>query len=287
MMAPSLLSRLRTVSLSSQRHTDEFLTHLSRLLSTTSGVEATLCTLYYTLTLVHSQLTRILTQRYERFALAITAKASETMLPGETIIATIEPPHLALRDSCIAVKSAGRLVYDVRSFIRLWGLVNIYAWAKQTYLQPPRDVVIKILTWAQIGAKATFQALENGAFLAHKGVLLGGKWEQRLPRWWALSNRFYMAHVVLEMLRLLRVRQLRFNEEFGAQNEEDKEVKVRSKALEKKWRRDLYANAGWIIPTLHWSAYSNEEPTMNEALLGLSGMIPGVLALQDAWREKS
>lgn len=91
----------------------------------------------------------------------------------------------------------------------------------------------------------------------------------------------------MEMLRLLRVRQLKFNEEFGAEkvDADDKAVKVQSKELEQRWWKDLYVNAGWVAPSLHYSFHDEELSPVSEAWMGLSGMIPGVIALREAWRE--
>lgn len=96
-----------------------------------------------------------------------------------------------------------------------------------------------------------------------------------------------MAEVVLEMLRLLRVRQLKFNEDYGAEelDTDDKAVKVQSKELEQRWWKDLYANAGWFAPSLHYSYQDDEHSPVSEAWMGLSGMIPGMIALKEVWGE--
>lgn len=98
-----------------------------------------------------------------------------------------------------------------------------------------------------------------------------------------------MAEIALEMLRLLRVRQLKYNEEFGAEkvDTDDKEVKVQSKELEERWWKDLYFNAGWFAPSLHYSLYNDEHSPISEAWLGLSGMIPGVVSLRQAWQDSA
>lgn len=96
-----------------------------------------------------------------------------------------------------------------------------------------------------------------------------------------------MAEVVLDMLKLFRVRQLKYNEDFGAEkvDEDDKAMKVQSKELEQRWWKDLYANMGWFAPSLHYSYHNNEHSPFAESLLGLSGMIPGAIALREAWRD--
>ncbi|TKA57874.1 hypothetical protein B0A55_11486 [Friedmanniomyces simplex] len=293
-MASTTYRRLHTLLLQTAIRTDGFLTHLNRVLASSAGVEALLCTLCYTLFFVHSRLTHILEKRYERLALALAVKASSALFPGETVVASIEPPKTRLSELRAGTKALADLIDDFRFFTRLWGLVAIHGWARENYFTPPGDAILKTLVWAQVGASSVFQVLENGAYLASKSVLRGEKWQARQPRWWVWSNRFWLAHVVLEGLRLLRVRQLRYNEEFGAKAETsspssgvevDGVVKVQSEALRKKWYRDFYANAGWFPLTLHWSFEDGGIAPLSDSWIGLFGMVPGVVALKDVWEQ--
>lgn len=70
-----------------------------------------------------------------------------------------------------------------------------------------------------MGASTVFQFLESSAYLASKGVLRGDKWAGRVLKWDVWANRLWLTHVVLETLRLLRVRQLQCNEDYGAKVE--------------------------------------------------------------------
>ena len=103
----------------------------------------------------------------------------------------------------------------------------------------------------------------------------------------ALSNRFWMAQIVLEGLRLLRVRQLKWDEELGAEkkDEDGQEMHVESDALKERWKRDFYANAGWFPLTLHWSYEDEAESPVAEVWQGICGLVPSVFGLLDAWRE--
>jgi hypothetical protein len=269
-----------------KRHT----LHSSRVLSTSDGIEASLCTLYYGLRLLHSRLAHLLEVSYERMADEIVARASKTMMPGEIVGANIEPPHVKLRDHCERARGAGATIYKLRCFLRLWGLVRIYDSARATHNRPPHDPIIKLLAWSQIGAKSTYQILENGAFLANIGLFRSKDWRARAPKWWAWSNRAYMISVVLNLLRLLRVRQLQYNEEFGAQGKAAEEhlnveskVNVNSEELKKRWVGDLCATVGWIAPTLYLSYEDPLESPVSESWMGISGIVPGIIALQDVW----
>ncbi|KAK5699027.1 hypothetical protein LTR97_006676 [Elasticomyces elasticus] len=74
--------------------------------------------------------------------------------------------------------------------------------------------------------------------------------------------------------------QLRYNEDFGAKNEDGDsdpkvnvaEVKVQSAELRRKWHSDFYANAnaGWLLLTLHWSFVDDTVIPLSETWVGLS-----------------
>ncbi|KAK0342594.1 hypothetical protein LTR94_021723 [Friedmanniomyces endolithicus] len=279
-MASITYQRLHTLLHRTAIRTDDFLTHLNRVLASSAGVEAILCTLCYTLLFVHSRLIRILEKRYERLALAFVTKASSPF----TGVASIAPPRTRLSELCAGTKALADLIDDFRFFTRLWGLIAIYGCARENYLSPPGDAVLKTLVWAQVGVSGVFQVLENGAYLAGKGVLRGEKWM-------VLSNRFWHVHVLVEGLRLLRVRQLRFNEEFGARDaaavssSEGSEVKIQSEALRKKWYGDFYVNAGWLPLTLHWSFEDESVVPLGDTWIGLFGMVPGLVALKEVWQQ--
>ena len=170
-MASITYQRLHTLLHRTAIRTDDFLTHLNRVLASSAGVEAILCTLCYTLLFVHSRLIRILEKRYERLALAFVTKASSPF----TGVASIAPPRTRLSELCAGTKALADLIDDFRFFTRLWGLIAIYGCARENYLSPPGDAVLKTLVWAQVGVSGVFQVLENGAYLAGKGVLRGEK----------------------------------------------------------------------------------------------------------------
>ncbi|KAK0264397.1 hypothetical protein B0A54_17930 [Friedmanniomyces endolithicus] len=286
-MASITYQRLHTLLHRTAIRTDAHLTHLNRVLASSAGVEALLCTLSYTLLFLHSRLMRLLENRYERLALAFVAKASSP----PTGLATLAPPRTRLSELCAGTRALADLIGDFRFFTRLWGLVAIYGTARGNYLAPPGDAVLKTLVWAQVSVSAVFQVLENGAYLAGKGLLRGETWVARGSRWMVLSNRFWLAHVLVEGLRLLRVRQLRFNEEFGAKGGagvhsfDGGEVKIQSEALRKKWYWDFYANAGWLPLTLHWSFEDESTVPLSDTWIGLFGMIPGIVALREVWQQ--
>lgn len=281
------LESLRRFLSTTSHRADAHVLHVARVLQSSQGVESIVTTLAFTLSLVHSQLTKLLARQYERIALSLVSKASTELSPGETAIATLEPPQTRLAELNGCVKQAADLLVDVWIFTRLWGLVGIYKWARETWDSPPRDPVIKTLIWGQVITATLFQAGENVAYLAMKSVLPKSRWPaERAAKWMAVSSRFWMAQTVLEILRLLRVRQLRYNENFGAQSADDeKQVKVQSEALQRRWYRDWYAMMGWLPLTLHLSYLDEADSPISETWQSICGLVPSVLMLQDVWRD--
>lgn len=176
-------------------------------------------------------------------------------------------------------------------FLRLFNLLHIYAWAHTRYLHPPRDPIIKLLLSAQILSATLFQSIENAAFLARRGVLRGPSWQRKIPLLIAFANRFWMTQHLLELLRLLRVRQLRWNEDFGAEEEEQQRredvVEAESEELKRQWERDLVFNASWLPIRLHASHEDEGESPVTETWFGVFGLVPSLIMMQDAWKASA
>ena len=74
------------------------------------------------------------------------------------------------------------MVGDFRIFVRMWGLAGLYMWARGLWYAPlgkdagVKENAVRKITWAQIGSLVLFQVLENGAYLASKGVLTSDVW---------------------------------------------------------------------------------------------------------------
>jgi hypothetical protein len=167
------------------------------------------------------------------------------MLPGETVIATIEPPQTGLSQTCAGMKALAGLCLDFWVFMRLWGLLHIYKWARETYVSQPKDVVLRMLVWTQIGASTM--------------------------------------HVVLEGLKLLRARQIENKMALEVQMKNPQDAP--SDQGRKKWRDEFYANAGWFPLTLHWSFEDETSSPVSEAWQGICGFVPAYLGMREAWAQ--
>jgi len=184
------------------------------------------------------------------------------------------------------------LIDDFRCFMRLKGLLGIWSGGVGLYRNPPKDLVLRVVGAGQITAIAAFQAMENAAYLASKGVI---RWApQKIGRWFLWSARFWMVHVMLEFVKLLRVRQLRegrakaildvkvdlgTDEKVKVVEERGKEEKM-DELAETKWWRDLYVNAAWAPLTVH---YSTASVNLSEGTIAFLGAFCGWMSLSKAW----
>ena len=233
---------------------------------------------------MHSTLDRITTARLSAaaalLARTLSKTAPDTLLPGETLIATIAPsPSSRLVRAGQSSKVLANLIDDFRVFLRLAGLFKIWSWAAETWRTPPADDWLKRIVWTQIAANTCYQYLENGAYLASKGVL--NFHPTKINNWYVWSARFWMAHVVLEFGRLLRVRVLR-RRQGKVSGGEEKEDKLMVAKEEVAWWRDVYVNAAWMPLTVH---YSVEGGYVSEATVSALGLVAGLFGIRNAWRE--
>ncbi|KAF2809225.1 uncharacterized protein BDZ99DRAFT_47511 [Mytilinidion resinicola] len=284
------LAKLRNLAISSTlttaRSTDSTLSHLARLLSTPAGTDAFLCTLGYTLTLLHPALSHLLDLRLRALATKIATKADGVLLPGETLITTFEAPTSTklLASGAAGSKALAGVISDYRIFVRLWGLLGIYSWGKGVWNAGlpegagGKERVLRAVAWGQVVSCAAYQVLENGAYLASKGVLVTQGWlgeagKRREARWWVWSSRFWAAHVALEGVRLAVL--------YRKQKGEKEEVETGSKE-DRAWWRDAVSNAAYAPLTIHWST---EAGVVSEPLVGLLGTVAGGVGLLERWRE--
>lgn len=282
--------------------TDRTILRLSKLLSTPSGTDVLLCTTSYTLTLVRALLSRLLERRLADIATDIAEKADGILLPGETLIASLPAPTSTklMAQAVGSSKALADTIADYRIFVRLWGVVGLYTWARATWLERlPEDAsgkekTLRGLTWAAIVSCVGFQVLENGAYLSSKGALTTASWtgdagKARENKWWLWSSRFWAAYVGVELVRLAVLRLYREEQVVGSAGDGEKEDKIRAeeKAKQEKldnwlWWKDLASNMAYAPMTVHWSL---EQGLLSDWGVGACGMVAGGALLADAWRR--
>jgi hypothetical protein len=303
----SLLQKLRLLLLRyltrTVHTTDRTLIRLSKLLSTPSGTDVLLCTTSYTLTLIHALLSRVLERKLADIAIDIAEKADGILLPGETLIASLPAPTSTklIAQTVGSSKTLAEVISDFRIFVRLWGVLGLYTWARGTYTDPlPKDAgrkekVLRALTWAAIASCVGFQVLENGAYLSSKGALTTSSWtgeigKARENRWWLWSSRFWALYVGVELVRLgVETYYKSPPSAILAQDDGEKEDKIRrAEALKEEklknwlWWKDLASNVAYAPMTVHWSL---EQGLLSDWGVGACGMVAGGALLAEAWRK--
>jgi len=189
---------------------DSTIAHFNRILTTSYGVDKTLMVASYGLVLVHSQLYRLLNLQLRVLAERLAANAAKSIRPGETIITTMPmtPITTRLADMHASTKGLQAMISDIRIFLRLWGLLGVWSWARSTYYDGPKDVVLRAVAWGQIAVNTGYYIYEHAAYLAMKNIVRGVS-AKKQGKWWLVSGRFFAGHVLLDFIRLWRGRQLR------------------------------------------------------------------------------
>jgi len=280
---PALLHKLFT-----SHQPNASLSHLSRLLSTPNGIDRALMFVQYTSALLSSQLARLLNLYLQHLATRFAANASSSLLPNEKVIATFPAPPVAARlaSTIASAKAATALCSDVRAALRLWGLLGMWAWARGTYLAPPKDTLVKLLTWGQICVNTSYYVLEHGAYLAGKGVIRGWSAEQIGERW-RIATMCFGAHVGMEFVRLARVRSLRVQERAAQRGQlksgvdgRDGEIAGLEKDEDLKWMTALQINAAYAPLCVHWSTPGG---FVSDTVYGLLGSAAAFSYVRPLW----
>jgi len=267
------------------KKSDRAVSHLSRILSTPSGTDTFLMTICYSSLAASRLLSSISLHRLHAAARKLMSAASD--LPANTTIiietGSLRTPLLIRLSN--SLKALSDLIGDFRIFVRLWGLLGIWKWGKSLLDDPPADLVLKRIAWAQVLVNVLYQFLENGAYLASKGVL---EWSaDKQTKAWIWSSRFWAAHVALDFWRLAHERDIRRAKLIKAMREGNasKVAKERGRLQEEKaWRKDMVVNLAYAPLTVHWSL---EKGIVGDVWVGLLGAVAGVAGLRELWKETS
>ncbi|KAL2156290.1 hypothetical protein VTH82DRAFT_1035, partial [Thermothelomyces myriococcoides] len=121
----------------------------------------------------------------------------------------------------------------------------------------------------RLGLCATFQALENGAYLSSRGVLGWSPDRQRDAFRW--SARLWGAYVGIEIGRLAA-------ERFGPGG--GTPFAARSAREKNEWAKKMARQLAWAPLTVHWGS---EKGLVSDMTVGLLATIPGVIQIRDLW----
>ncbi|KAI1129562.1 hypothetical protein F5Y10DRAFT_237849 [Nemania abortiva] len=289
---------LRELLAATPSNIDAFLAHLQRCMSTPTGIDTVLLFVCYSSRLTSAVLTSLVQPALQRSAARLIALAA-TLPPSATLLFSAK----TLPSSSVAVvlelakrlKALSSLTSEARTFLRLWGLLGMYFWARRLVLkwrQPKPegssgaagdDKLETTIAWSQLTACIIFQALENGYYLASKGVLGWAPATQaKAARW---SARFWGSFVGLELLRLAYESSKR-----GRRSRADKFAGGKTVAVVEQeerdwtatWRKTVVRNLAWAPLTVHWSL---EQGLVSEMAVGALASIPSVLQIRDLWRN--
>lgn len=266
---------------------------IARLLSTSDGLESLLSTLNYgshalhyllaclPSTAVRNRLRLFLLYRLRGQTPTIVLYSSSSSSPSSSA----RPPLLAL----------AKLISETRYTLRLFALVSIWTWGSATAKSPPRDRVLRIVAYLEVLSILVYQALENVAYLASKGIL-GRRLVKRtggVDAWYLWSTRAWFGYVLLEFVRLGREsvlfrqreeeerKKIRAESTFSESEKSEEEEEARRQEI-RKWRKSLVNNLAWAPLCAHWSL--EKGIGLPESVTGFLGFIAGLWGTYDAWK---
>jgi len=259
---------------------DDRIAHMNRVLSTASGIDSTLCFVGYGLMFVSSSLENLRNSPAFRSVLSNLSHGDANK--SATTKASTGGLAAKLGDTAASAKALGGMCSDFRMAMRLWGLLKVWSGAKATYFSPPKDGVLKILAWTQLGSMAAYLVLENNYYLWSKGVIKGVTRETMVKRLRA-AIWVFLSYLVLDFVRLGRVRQLRAieqNEKEKGENVDDKDVKARLMEQDRAWYQSLQVDLAYFPLCFGWGGAIN----LPEWSYGFGGMLAGLAKFKEALR---
>ncbi|RAL14808.1 uncharacterized protein BO97DRAFT_441304 [Aspergillus homomorphus CBS 101889] len=293
--SPSLL-RARRQLLAALRATDTTIERLDKLTTTAAGTERVLAVTGYLSHALHhllasapwlalqtrlSLLARL--RRHRQHQHSSSPPKPPPTPPPTTPTTKPKPPLLALSS----------LMSETRFTLRLLGLLPLWTWGAATLRSPPKDRILYILTLLQVVVNMIYQVLENGSYLAAKGVVPRRFIERwgGLVQWDLWSTRAWFGHIFLQFFVLARERTLRLRrrEELasssgGGSGKGAKDAKLKDaedEAEVRAWRKSLVNNVCWAPLCLHWCF--EEGIGFPEHLTGLVSFMAGAWDFWDSW----
>lgn len=152
----------------------------------------------------------------------------------------------------------------------------MYSVVKKQYTDPPKDMIVRVISYAQTLSLGTYYVYENGYYLAGKGVLKG--WTAvDIKRWAKTSMRMFLAYVLMEFVKLYRTRQLREARKVKVVDEDEKRV---IEAEEKVWWKGALMNVAYTPLSMHWAS---ENGLISDGAVGALMTYIGLVKFKAAW----
>ncbi|SPO03017.1 uncharacterized protein DNG_05698 [Cephalotrichum gorgonifer] len=263
---------------------DAFLAHLHRCLQTPSGIDSVLLFVGYTSRFAASLLTSAPAAQLQQTAPLLLAGLLASSKPDAAakIVGAGAAARARTLGAAESLRALSTLITEFRTITRLWALLGMYLSLKRLAGRELSGAGGKLgafdraMPWLQLSSGVALQALENGAYLAQRGIL---KWEPKTIGWaYKWSARFFASCVGLELGRLLveKVRKEgRGAEKEGAESQEMREWR-------EGWNSAFVRNLAWAPLTIHWSL---DKGLVSEMAVGALGAIPGIIQVSKLWRD--
>ncbi|RKL04700.1 hypothetical protein BFJ71_g3483 [Fusarium oxysporum] len=183
----------------------------------------------------------------------------------------------------------GSVVANARLTLRLFGLLPIYVRVRKLIREgKSMDPVLYIISFIQCSLFATFQLLENIAFLMEKGVLMkcGLGWlfngtGGRVANMYRVAHRAWFLGIICDFARLMREAQIFFTKnhlEKGDITREEAEKAV-------QWYYDWIRPLAWLPIGWHLSGWMGDKaPGFNLGVQGAAGVLADLRRTTMLWR---
>ncbi|KAL9566227.1 hypothetical protein ACKAV7_009586 [Fusarium commune] len=182
----------------------------------------------------------------------------------------------------------GSVVANARLTLRLFGLLPIYVRVRTLIREgKSMDPVLYIISFIQCSLFATFQLLENIAFLTEKGVLMrcGLGWlfngtGGRVANMYRVAHRAWFLGIICDFARLMREAQIFFTKnhlEKGEITREEAEKAV-------QWYYDWIRPLAWLPIGWHLSGWMGDKtPGFNLGIQGAAGVLADLRRTAMLW----
>ncbi|SMR47622.1 unnamed protein product [Zymoseptoria tritici ST99CH_3D1] len=273
--------RLPTQVTKALKKQDGVILRLNKLLNMPGGLSAFLSTFNYTLYLL---------AHLDSKAGPLKARLYQLLnrnAPSSSVIT----PAVAAQPSPIA--ALGSLLSSTRTTLRLFGLIPMYAWARQLAQgpKPGQDQVLYTVSVAQCGLYIAFQLFENVALLTDSKVLspsLTARWTQKsggaTSAIYLASYRAWFLGFCCDFIRLFREAQLAREAREQPGHNSDPAVRAADEEVDSKWWAELIVPIAWFPVGFQFAQWREGGfPGFNLGLMGAAGAIAGLGKTKALW----
>lgn len=260
---------------------DRVILRLNKLLASPGGLSSFLSTFNYTLYLLaHLD------------AKAAPLKTKLYLFLNRHSTTPITPP-VPTEPSPIA--ALGSLLSATRTTLRLFGLLPMYAWARQLAQgpKPGQDRVLYVTAVTQCALYIAFQGLENIALLTDSKILPGhltARWTEKhggkAAAIYTAAYRAWFLGFSCDFIRLFREAQLERQKRDGRTSLEKSYGSTAKEDAKKdaQWWSEMIVPLAWFPVGWQFSAWNESGfPGFNLGLMGAAGGIAGLGKTKALW----